>query len=547
MKRYISLLLLLLNSLAATHIKAQVTLPAEVPPYTYAAHGPVSPGLLFVNAFPLAPNDYATSLMLVDELGRLVYFQEMNAETAPPYSLTRLSDFRLQQDGKLCFNANLPVAGRTYLRLDSTFNLVDTIYCGSTPLDGHDLVQTPDGHFHFFCEFDSTMDLSGLTTVFGVPGSSFGNVRVELIVETDANGNVLYLWNPLYYFSFADMNMSYFTNPSYLDLTHFNSIDVDSTGNYLISSRHMDQVFYIDKATGAIRWKLGGAANMFTLTNDSIFFTGQHTAHFQPGNRISLFDNATKTPNGIARGIEYELDTTNFTATVVWVENNSAGLPSEFVGSQQVLPDGHRIINWGNLEPLPLHVTAEEFAEDHTLRMEFDLALDFISYRVMKYELPWELPRPEITCNAGSGTLVATPGYTRYWWSSGDSGQSILPADTGFYQVWADQGMGRISSDWVHVSDVSDPCSEISIDEVIIPDLVLFPNPAGEYVKLSSDIRLHSGEISILDITGRKLVELPFPEGERVEVISLPSLAAGVYLVQVEANEGSWVERLVVR
>jgi hypothetical protein len=43
------------------------------------------------------------------------------------------------------------------------------------------------------------------------------------------------------------------------DPFHCNSIDVEpATGNLLVSGRHMDSIFYIERSTGKILWKMGG-------------------------------------------------------------------------------------------------------------------------------------------------------------------------------------------------------------------------------------------------------------------------------------------------
>lgn len=64
------------------------------------------------------------------------------------------------------------------------------------------------------------------------------------------------------------------------DPFHFNSVDKDELGNYLISSRYTHAIYYISGTTKEVLWTLGGKANMFMdLSTESILnFAWQHDA-----------------------------------------------------------------------------------------------------------------------------------------------------------------------------------------------------------------------------------------------------------------------------
>jgi hypothetical protein len=105
---------------------------------------------------------------------------------------------------------------------------------------------------------------------------------------------------------------------------HLNSIDVDASGNLLVSSRNTDAVYYVERATGKIAWKLGGTATnkdgaqIIRVTGDpETSFGRQHDARFQPGGHVSMFDDHTDLP-GTARAIEYAIDLGAGTAQPVW-------------------------------------------------------------------------------------------------------------------------------------------------------------------------------------------------------------------------------------
>lgn len=523
-----------------TRGQGAVNLPPDVPPFTFNTSPAASPGWLLISATSINPVNYPSTLMLVNEEGDLVFYLNRNDELAPPYQNQRLGDFQLQNDGRLSF-----ATSQAYFYLDSTFSYVDSLQCGILPLDAHDMLRTSDGHYHFFCELDSVMDLSGMVTAAGDTASSQAVVRVQLVVETDSAGNWLWYWNPLFATAPTEIDPAFFTDTAYLDLTHYNSLAVDPAGNYLLSSRHLNQISYLNKLTGQYIWRLGGQMNDFTLVGDTVWFTGQHHARFHPGGRLSLYDNATVTAQGIGRGIEYLLDTVNMTATADWVQENEWGMKSQFVGSHQLLPNGNRLIGWGGMLPLTQSLTAQEFNAAHQEVMSVDLPAGWISYRVMKFDLPWALHRPVIACD--SFELVAPAGHATYYWSTGETSQSITPVDTGFYQVWVSQGAGMMSSELFHVTDVGNPCGLVGLSHVQLQRLALSPNPAEETTMLSWPCSQQPRRVSIIDVQGREWRHWLPEVGACTFRLDLDGLPAGLMLVKVEMAEGPATCRLLKR
>jgi len=80
-----------------------------------------------------------------------------------------------------------------------------------------------------------------------------------------------------------------------LDYFHINSVDHDSSNNYLISGRHTSTIYKINGTSGKIIWRLGGRQSNFTL-GDGVEFSLQHHARFVSSSKdeevISLFDNS---------------------------------------------------------------------------------------------------------------------------------------------------------------------------------------------------------------------------------------------------------------
>ncbi|KAJ7717286.1 ASST-domain-containing protein, partial [Mycena metata] len=119
----------------------------------------------------------------------------------------------------------------------------------------------------------------------------------SLIQEVDiATGRVIFNWSSVDHIalteSFNNITISKTgtsqANP--WDAVHINSIDKDSAGNYLISSRHCKTIYKISR-NGTIIWRLGGHLTDFTPIGNETFFNWQHHARWRNNEtQISLFD-----------------------------------------------------------------------------------------------------------------------------------------------------------------------------------------------------------------------------------------------------------------
>ena len=105
------------------------------------------------------------------------------------------------------------------------------------------------------------------------------------------------------------------------DVIHTNSIE--PWGKQLVvSTRHTDAVYGLNRRTGAILWKLGGEATPQSLkvVGDpepvAQLFGGQHDARIYGKNILTIFDNSQDRPRP-PRGVIYRLDLAARTATFV--------------------------------------------------------------------------------------------------------------------------------------------------------------------------------------------------------------------------------------
>jgi hypothetical protein len=203
------------------------------------------------------------------------------------------------------------------------------------------------------------------------------------LIEFAPDGTVVWTWTATDHFdvladSIVPQLLPYGPSANLVvDPIHCNSIDVDpTTGNLLVSARQLNSIFYIERSTGNVLWKMGGApASKDGATYISVAdpFVQQHDARFQPdwssscnggSGHISLFDDQTYEQSP-ARAVVYDVTVgagdagiatdggcdeggaAAGTATVAW-QRPGAG-PSLAMGSFRIQPDGTRIIGWGDI------------------------------------------------------------------------------------------------------------------------------------------------------------------------------------------------------
>jgi hypothetical protein len=195
---------------------------------------------------------------------------------------------------------------------------------------------------------------------------------------------------------------------------HCNAIDVDpANGNLLVSARNTNSIFYIEKSTGKVLWKMGGAGLESCLDEPPPIyvpvadpFAGQHDARLQPGwketcsggsGQISLFDDESYSMNP-ARGVLYDVivnngsgcagGTTGTTgATRIWDYATSENVPTQVCGGFRISSDGSRIIGWGQSDPSPNGLVFTEVDEKGNDLLDLICPDDSSSYRAVKVPL----------------------------------------------------------------------------------------------------------------------------------------------------------------
>ncbi|EXJ71923.1 uncharacterized protein A1O5_04424 [Cladophialophora psammophila CBS 110553] len=283
-----------------------------------------------------------------------------------------------------------------YHMLDSSYDVKHTV---SAVAKGSEI----EGDLH---EFKITPNNTALLTFYNVTPadlSSLGKWKNGWLADSGfqevdiATGELLFEWKASDHFQ---VNETFMTHPfgGYIksipfDFFHINSVDKDSKGNYLISSRHTHSVSCISP-DGQIIWILGGQRNQFRdlSAGDAVNFKWQHDARWvsEEEGIITLFDNKEGGPLHVdgpySRGMMLKLDIANRTVTLLhsYVSQYQTRTPSQ--GSAQYLPDTrHVFVGFGHSPVL------SEFSLDGTLLCEVHYGAPWlhvfttaVSYRAFK-------------------------------------------------------------------------------------------------------------------------------------------------------------------
>lgn len=226
-------------------------------------------------------------------------------------------------------------------------------------------------------------------------GWIWDGIFVEVDIETN---EVLFEWRASEHFSFTEVERDREGNGDSedqpWDFFHINSVDKDEKGNFLVSSRYMNCLTYIDGRTGDIIWKLGGKHNSFidlskgAATNIS----WQHHARFQNDystsntRAITIFDNSSRgqgAPENPSRGLFIDIDETKMTVSVRQQYWNPLPISSQSQGSVQVLDNGNVLVGYG------YNAAYTEFAPDGEVLCEvhFGSESSFDTGQVMSYRV----------------------------------------------------------------------------------------------------------------------------------------------------------------
>lgn len=181
------------------------------------------------------------------------------------------------------------------------------------------------------------------------------------VQELDRHGNLRWKWNSHSRIGLGETGRWWnhvlrrgkrdAQNRQIYDPVHINSVDVLPVRNQvMISTRHTDAVFGIDKSSGRIVWKLGGTKRPESLRvvggpRRRSPFAGQHDARMR-GNVLSVYDNGTRRRHRPPRLVLYRLDLERGTATFLRAYRDPKIMFSHCCGSARPFAQGW-LVNWG--------------------------------------------------------------------------------------------------------------------------------------------------------------------------------------------------------
>jgi hypothetical protein len=324
-------------------------LPPDFPPISFAYHpgnGTPTPGWYLIGNTFVSPNEAGYAIVL-DANGTPVWYHR-----SPPgaVNVDALAPDQISFAPVLGPGFGIDTQGDYDIySLDSWGR--QTVQTVGMPTDLHEFRTLPNGdHVVLSYPVETGVDL---TSALGWGAST--TLADCVIQELAPNGSLVWQWRASDHF---DPSITTIPPPGTVqastiaDLFHCNSVDV-SGNSVLVSARNMDAMFLIDKTTGNVVWKIGGnsvapvGTQILSLQGVSAPFSRQHDARFQPGGAISLFDDHTNDPSGVARGLVMAINTGAGTATVTR-EIDAVGFNSFATGSFRIAADGSALIGWGD-------------------------------------------------------------------------------------------------------------------------------------------------------------------------------------------------------
>jgi Arylsulfotransferase (ASST) len=394
-------------------------LPTDFPPLQVVTDTGKAPEGYYLTENALVAAGSGRYVMILDRHGTPVWWQSVGP-TNPAY-------FQQWSPNTLAWDSNNNGGAPQFVNADgyTTYNLKTgasaTLVPNNQPADPHDIIHLSDGNIIFLTDPEVT----------GVDLSSIGkgtnqNVADCALQEVTPTGQVVWSWDALQHIG-IDESVAPLTDTvngqQVVDLFHCNSVSLDQsdpnqeTANVVLSARELSGIYLINRATGNIIWKVGqvkpsagdpdASAQFLTIQNDGEGgFYAEHNAQLSATGELTLFDDHSGPPfyndpgetPGVARGVEYKINTKAGTATLDWAYVTTDGENSFATGSFNRYPVAKggtdNVICWGANNALTSGgvTTAKLFTEVNGSRT-VELAVDWVepatgatnlSYRVIK-------------------------------------------------------------------------------------------------------------------------------------------------------------------
>ena len=226
---------------------------------------------------------------------------------------------------------------------DTTYTPIATVHAANgLQADLHEFQLTPE----------NTALITAYTPVYWTVGKKRRIVLDSVVQEIDVRtGLVLFQWDAL---DHVPLSSSYEGVPHSryhpYDYFHVNSIQQDTDGNLIVSSRDTFAAYKINRNTGQVMWILGGKRSSFRMGRGARFaFQHDVRVHGNADNTVTLFDDGGGPPRvqRWARGLTLALNFRRMKATKIGQDEHSPRLSPNFEGNDQVLAGGDHFVGWG--------------------------------------------------------------------------------------------------------------------------------------------------------------------------------------------------------
>jgi len=351
-------------------------LPADFPSWKFEELGPIDPGLFVVSFRP--SRDARPWVIVFDHEGvpRWWYTPRSRALWAQVLDGGTVSWARSFGDGygldpRMAHEVR-SVSGR----------LVRTVRTKGEIVDGHEFRELENGNV-----LVDTYAPGGRVDLSRFGGPESASAVFAEVQEIDPEGRVVWRWNSRRHVGLEETgrwwrnvlsNGKNTGGVATFDPVHVNSIELRGQDEVVVSMRHTDAIYGIERSTGHIVWKLGGTETPVSLrvVGDPAekLFGGQHDARVGENGDLSVYDNGKDRPRR-PRVVSYSLDLERRTATYLGQLNDPRIETSHCCGSARPLSGGGWLVSWGD-NPL---VTA--FDRDE--RVAFRLRLPVSTFRAV--------------------------------------------------------------------------------------------------------------------------------------------------------------------
>jgi hypothetical protein len=221
-------------------------------------------------------------------------------------------------------------------------------------VDGHEYRELPNGNVLLDTYAPETADLRR------VGGPRRATIVSAEVQEVDPAGKVRWRWNSRGHIALSETGRwwrNVLSNPrrrlqrEAFDPVHVNSIEPRGHSEVIVSTRHTDAVYGIDRDSGEIRWKLGGSptGKSLRVVGDPAtkLLGGQHDVRLDRYGRLTVFDNGKDRPRR-PRVVFYRLDLGAGKAIYKGQLNDPEVKRSHCCGSARELPGGGWLVSWGD-------------------------------------------------------------------------------------------------------------------------------------------------------------------------------------------------------